>query len=53
MNTKHIKNNINILKTNKQNIKQNKEKEEKDEKIIFKTPFRTYSWEDLKILSSI
>jgi hypothetical protein len=35
------------------NIKKPKIKDIKDEKIILKTPVRNYSWEDLKVLSSI
>ena len=47
-----MKNNINKLKLIKENIKITIAKI-KDEKIILKTPVKNYSWDDLKILSSI
>ena len=47
-----MKNNINKLKLIKENIKITIPKI-KDEKIILKTPVKNYSWDDLKILSSI
>lgn len=45
---------LNKLKINKVlKINLPKIKEIKDEKIILKTPVRNYSWDDLKVLSSI